>query len=411
MAEAVAIGREALQIWRAVGDRLREGDTLRWVSRFAWFAGRTDEATETAEQALAILETLPPGRELAMALSNRAQLYMLASETASAIAWGERAIALAEALDETEVLVHALNNVGNARLRAGDERGRRGARAQPGTRPRGRAGGARWARAHQSELERDPRPRPAAGRCLSGRGHRLHDRPRQRRWPALHARLARLSAAAPRRLDGGERRRGRRADHAGRDTRQPDHGPGHARPRPCPPRRPRGLGIARRGAGAGAAHRRDPTVGAGASGPRGACLAQRRQHPRRGRSAERARPGAAARLDVGNRRGPDLAAAVRRRWSDRRRPGPGGATHALSLRAQRRLVRRRRGLGSARLPLRRGAGSPGWRRGGAAPRAHDLRATGGTAGRGDCRRGGCGSVAPAPFPAGRTRAPAPTPPT
>jgi hypothetical protein len=77
-----------------------------------------------ADEALAVLASLPPGRELAMARSNRSQLYMLAGETASAVSWGEQAIALAEALDETEILVHALNNVGTARLRAGDARGR-----------------------------------------------------------------------------------------------------------------------------------------------------------------------------------------------------------------------------------------------------------------------------------------------
>jgi DNA-binding CsgD family transcriptional regulator len=116
--------QEALGLWRTSGDRLREGDALRRISRFAWFAGRTGEAIVAAEQALAVFETLPPGRELAMALSNRAQLAMLAGETARAIAAGERALALAQVLDETEIFVHALNNVGTARLKAGDEQGR-----------------------------------------------------------------------------------------------------------------------------------------------------------------------------------------------------------------------------------------------------------------------------------------------
>lgn len=124
MAEAVAFRREVLQIWREAGDRLREGDELRWQSRFAWMAGCGDEAVAAAEEALAILEELPPGRELAMALSNRAQLHMLAAETAATITWGERAIALAQTLNETEILVHALGSVGTARLRGGDERGR-----------------------------------------------------------------------------------------------------------------------------------------------------------------------------------------------------------------------------------------------------------------------------------------------
>jgi DNA-binding CsgD family transcriptional regulator len=119
--EAIDLRRDALAIWHASGDPLREGDTLRWISRFTWFAGRNDDAVAAAEAALEVLEAQPPGRELAMALSNRSQLYMLANENEAAIAWGERAIALAEALGEQEILIHALNNVGAARVRSGVE--------------------------------------------------------------------------------------------------------------------------------------------------------------------------------------------------------------------------------------------------------------------------------------------------
>jgi DNA-binding CsgD family transcriptional regulator len=124
MAEAVELRQEALPIWQATGDSVREGNALRWLSRLSWMAGRHDEAVAAAEQSLAVLERLPPGPELAMALSNRAHLAMLAGETAAAILWGERALALAEALSEPEILVHGLNNVGTARLRVGDELGR-----------------------------------------------------------------------------------------------------------------------------------------------------------------------------------------------------------------------------------------------------------------------------------------------
>ena len=50
-----------------------------------------------------------------MAYSNMAQLRMLASDVAGARAWGGRAIELAERLGATEILVHALNNVGARR--------------------------------------------------------------------------------------------------------------------------------------------------------------------------------------------------------------------------------------------------------------------------------------------------------
>ena len=68
----------------------------------------------TATAALELLETLPPGPELAMAYSNLAQLRMLDHDLEGTLLWGKRAIALAEQFDETETLIHALTNVGSA---------------------------------------------------------------------------------------------------------------------------------------------------------------------------------------------------------------------------------------------------------------------------------------------------------
>jgi transcriptional regulator with XRE-family HTH domain len=124
IAEATQARQEALTIWRALGNRLKEGDSLRWLSRLQWFLGRNSEAEQAARDALEILEALPPGTQLAMAYSNLAQLRMIADDTVEAITWGERAIALAEQLGDRETLSHAYNNVGAARLHAGDEQGR-----------------------------------------------------------------------------------------------------------------------------------------------------------------------------------------------------------------------------------------------------------------------------------------------
>ena len=122
-AEAIAARQAALDLWRNAGDRLREGDNLRWLSRVFWYDGYGGEAEVAAVAAVELLEPLPSGPELAMAYSNLAQLRMLASDYDGAILWGERAIALAESLGETETLVHALNNVGTARAHLGDTRG------------------------------------------------------------------------------------------------------------------------------------------------------------------------------------------------------------------------------------------------------------------------------------------------
>ena len=120
---AIDARRGALEDHRSTGDRLREGDAHRWLSRLAWF--NTDGATAETEALLAVdlLEPLPPGRELAMAYSNLGQLGMLTRDWQRAATWGGRAIELAERLDETEILVHALNNVGTAEIMNGADEG------------------------------------------------------------------------------------------------------------------------------------------------------------------------------------------------------------------------------------------------------------------------------------------------
>jgi DNA-binding CsgD family transcriptional regulator len=120
---AVAARQEALEIWRQVGVSEKVGHNLRWLSRLSWFLGKEADAVRYGDQAVALLETIQRGRELAWAYSNRAQLYMLAEQGAEAEEWGQRAIALAEELGDDEVLAHALNNVGTALLNVNDARG------------------------------------------------------------------------------------------------------------------------------------------------------------------------------------------------------------------------------------------------------------------------------------------------
>lgn len=124
MEEAIQARQTALRIWRQLDRSDQVGQTLRWLSRLSWFLGRSSEAEQYAAEAVRLLETLPPDARLAMAYSNRAQLAMLADHAAEAVRWGERAMALAESLGDTETVVHALTNMGTALLTAQDEQGR-----------------------------------------------------------------------------------------------------------------------------------------------------------------------------------------------------------------------------------------------------------------------------------------------
>jgi tetratricopeptide (TPR) repeat protein len=111
---------DAIEIWRAEGDLLRLGDALRMLARHYWYAGRNLESERTLEEAVRTLEELPPSPELAMAYSAQAQLRMLSWDARSAIAWGQKAIDMAEQLGERETLSHALANVGASYFLAGE---------------------------------------------------------------------------------------------------------------------------------------------------------------------------------------------------------------------------------------------------------------------------------------------------
>ena len=123
-AEAVSARQAALGLREAAGDREKVGEGLRWLSRLHWWAGSRQEAEAAAARAIAVLETLEPSHQLAMAYSNQAQLDMLAYRTEAALAWGSRAIELARRLDDPETLTHALTNIGTARRISGNLGGR-----------------------------------------------------------------------------------------------------------------------------------------------------------------------------------------------------------------------------------------------------------------------------------------------
>ncbi|MGZ4478711.1 MAG: ATP-binding protein [Nocardioidaceae bacterium] len=102
----------ALTRWREVGDRLREGDDLRLLSRTMWRLCRGPESQEAAARALEVLEALGPSTELAWAYANLATTRMLNGGDDDATRLARRAQELAERLDLADVMSDALNTEG-----------------------------------------------------------------------------------------------------------------------------------------------------------------------------------------------------------------------------------------------------------------------------------------------------------
>ena len=114
--EAIEAQRAALECYRKLGDHRREGDSLRSLSEILWCPGRVEESQRAGREAVAVLEQLPPGRELALA-------YSILARFEERVALSRHALELAERVDDTEIVVRTLASLGFAESLTGMSEG------------------------------------------------------------------------------------------------------------------------------------------------------------------------------------------------------------------------------------------------------------------------------------------------
>ena len=124
VADQIPALRKAIELWRSMGNRLREGRNLAELSIRLVVAGSYTEAETVSQAAIAMLEVLPPGAELAWAYTSRCFLRMMLRDCADAVIWGEKAIALAEHFEDADKLARAYNYTACAMMLIDYERGR-----------------------------------------------------------------------------------------------------------------------------------------------------------------------------------------------------------------------------------------------------------------------------------------------
>jgi DNA-binding CsgD family transcriptional regulator len=116
---AVDAERQALDCYVELGDRLREGNTLRWLSQLVWQVGELPESQEIALRAVAILEPLGPTRELVAAYCQVAQLLIADEDPQGAGIWAARAAELAARMGDERAAIDAHRTVGWVEFFAG----------------------------------------------------------------------------------------------------------------------------------------------------------------------------------------------------------------------------------------------------------------------------------------------------
>jgi DNA-binding CsgD family transcriptional regulator/tetratricopeptide (TPR) repeat protein len=120
---SLASATQALTLWRELDDVAAQGRVLVLIAWLHWKSGQTALANRHVAEAIALLETLAPTRELAMAYSARSQRAMTSQRTEEALEFGRRALDLAVQFGDHSVRAHALNNIGTALMASGDATG------------------------------------------------------------------------------------------------------------------------------------------------------------------------------------------------------------------------------------------------------------------------------------------------
>ena len=90
--DSVDARRQALALYRELGDELHVGETFARLTNAYTRLGRNREAEEASREAIEVLESLPPGRELAWAYAVQAYARMLSRDNAEGVLWGTKAV-------------------------------------------------------------------------------------------------------------------------------------------------------------------------------------------------------------------------------------------------------------------------------------------------------------------------------
>lgn len=124
MTERMIVIQKAIELWHSIGDRRREGDNVGTLAEVCYSIGLKADGEQASKSAIAILEALSPGAELARAYKSQCFIRMENRDFAEAVIWGEKAIALAEQFNDLETVARACNYTGCSMLVMDYERGR-----------------------------------------------------------------------------------------------------------------------------------------------------------------------------------------------------------------------------------------------------------------------------------------------
>ena len=123
-AQAQAATEQAIGIYRELGDAVAVANSSRWLGLVHLVAGATAEAFAAVDEAVSLLEQLPPSDELAVAYAAAAAVRMLSEDEAETADWATKAIELACRLGNDDAYLAAAGSLGAVQALHGSSEGR-----------------------------------------------------------------------------------------------------------------------------------------------------------------------------------------------------------------------------------------------------------------------------------------------
>ena len=120
----VDVLKEARDGLLAAGDPEAAAEAEELLSQHFWNRGERDRSFECLDRAVALVQDRPTSARKADIVASLSRFHMLAGETEATIRVGGQALSMMEELGgDEEGRAFVLNNIGSARVRAGDARG------------------------------------------------------------------------------------------------------------------------------------------------------------------------------------------------------------------------------------------------------------------------------------------------
>jgi len=123
--EAIKACESIQAILQDLNEPFQLGENYRKLSVSFESLTESSKYEEYIEKAIKILKNLPPSPQLAMTYSTRSSIYMGNEKPYLAKEYGEKALKLARTLNEPRTEIHALINIGIAKMYINDEMGER----------------------------------------------------------------------------------------------------------------------------------------------------------------------------------------------------------------------------------------------------------------------------------------------